>query len=594
MTDFDDDFTVPITAWVAEEQKERQKTEEEQLHAAQREAQKSRHAIRAARARRRIEGERTRLAVRREELREQAESTRPHYIDALSDNIVELKNNRPTLRRSSWEHKVAQQEKILAALTKIQPFVARPLHSPTIVTIATAGTCDVTGIVSLLAKNRPLDTVTVVSLSQRKIFDGTWWVNSHDWLTHLDYMGRGGDISHDGFFPRISGNMYGCNGGVEIEPDLVDNLFAHARTGTLGTTIIIHVGLDEQPKILEKAVNYCDGLLVACDSAPQNLARTVATLQALEKRYQLVSDNAPIIIDGGTSQHKNSMSRLRPTMGSYVFSSDDPYNVDAMVGWSKLMTAVASRQKQAPPITPAFTSLHQDEGVDADLEARYQQQLMIRGGRVSLPTGVASILGGDIPVVEPVFDDDKIAHDISVRTGKRKRRATREAIITSTLIVVVGILIAIAAVVGSYVTSTIDPDAPHGHKDVSSLSDDIINTSVIPTPSDMANNGPSGVNDESDDVAIPRDGYKITYRVKTEGNISAASVTFLDEHNRPRSIAGISTPWEKTLGFSRESTPAVSIATTGEGTVTCSLVKNGKMMEQKSESGSNPQVQCGG
>lgn len=110
-----------------------------------------------------------------------------------------------------------------------------------------------------------------------------------------------------------------------------------------------------------------------------------------------------------------------------------------------------------------------------------------------------------------------------------------------------------------------------------------------PGENSMSRSGSSG-----SEAVVPDGGSRITYKVKSEGDIASASATYVDASGLPVQETGISLPWEITVGAKASVTPNFAVAARGFGTLTCEVTSDGKVVAEKTSTGESPTVNCTG
>lgn len=100
----------------------------------------------------------------------------------------------------------------------------------------------------------------------------------------------------------------------------------------------------------------------------------------------------------------------------------------------------------------------------------------------------------------------------------------------------------------------------------------------------------SGNNDSfsSDDSQSNR----MVYEVEAEGDIQAASVSYIGAAGAAQQETGITLPWTKSMKSSKSVSPHMAVSSTGRGTLTCTITKDGEEISTKTASGESPSVEC--
>lgn len=130
-----------------------------------------------------------------------------------------------------------------------------------------------------------------------------------------------------------------------------------------------------------------------------------------------------------------------------------------------------------------------------------------------------------------------------------------------------------------------------GNPPVSSIHEEI---QADPSSGDGASNDNSNSGGNNSEVEVPKGGSKIKYSVSAEGGISQTAISWIDGDGNQAQDAGASVPWSKTVGMDKGKTSAVAINTSGNGSIKCSIYKNGKLVARDSASGDSPTIQCTG
>lgn len=95
-------------------------------------------------------------------------------------------------------------------------------------------------------------------------------------------------------------------------------------------------------------------------------------------------------------------------------------------------------------------------------------------------------------------------------------------------------------------------------------------------------------------VVVPKGGSKTTYEMTAEGDIKGVSISWLDGNGIPDSQIDASLPFSKTVGMKPSVSPTVKANSSGYGTLTCKIKKNGKTISEQTVSGDSPTIQCEG
>lgn len=618
-----------VTAW------DKRRTLEER-RAKAREAQRQKQqqdrarAIRQQRQERRAgwgeEQKQRRLTIQRQDM----EDTTPAYLVEWEKALDEPPaiNKRESTRRvittdKYWvtpDHKkiLDKSRGLYTQAKKDWEKIQVPIPEPYTIVVLTAGDMKTTGeflyrTVITLGQNRPLDTVTVLDLatvnSIAHVSEPRYRVTSEDYLNHLTMLSQGDtSYTHEMFFPPIgeyTHNVYLCPGGGKVNPDTLPLFYQTVKHGVHPGLTVIHCPVDTRHDLVDPVLAGADSVLVATDTDPKALGTMLATLEkAGQRRGPILAEKLSFagwaLITGEDDTPKGIASKLASTRTAPLYQctvlghvNDYSLGIDGAGYRTLLIDIIRGARRVKAPLPHDTVTLPerlpaQESTISDELDERLQRQIVTRGERTLFPKGLVSLLGTNTTREEETSREIMNKRLIQ-RMKEIEKESTKNTLIISLLIVFVTIAIILTTVITTIVTGGLEPDQPHGMVDSPDAGEPI----NIATVTNKKGEEQTITGVLHDDVDIPKGGYRLTYRVTTTGNIKAASVTYLDEDARQRSQAGIGLPWEKSLGFYPESTPIVSVATTGVGTVTCQIVKNGDTIIQESESGTNPSIQCG-
>lgn len=95
--------------------------------------------------------------------------------------------------------------------------------------------------------------------------------------------------------------------------------------------------------------------------------------------------------------------------------------------------------------------------------------------------------------------------------------------------------------------------------------------------SEGANNENSVPSSENEAPVVTENDSQITYRVTSQGDVEAASVSYIEGKGEAKQKNGIALPsWEETVAVDNESHPYIGISWTGGGTINCEIIKDGQ------------------
>ena len=102
----------------------------------------------------------------------------------------------------------------------------------------------------------------------------------------------------------------------------------------------------------------------------------------------------------------------------------------------------------------------------------------------------------------------------------------------------------------------------------------------------------SSSDDSSDKKSEESDKNSVIYEVKAEGDIKSASVSYINGVGSAEQKTGATLPWTESVDADKSITPHMAVATSGRGTITCTIIKDGETIAEKTSSGDSPGVEC--
>lgn len=96
----------------------------------------------------------------------------------------------------------------------------------------------------------------------------------------------------------------------------------------------------------------------------------------------------------------------------------------------------------------------------------------------------------------------------------------------------------------------------------------------------------------SENVSVPRGGSKISYEIEAEGEVKGVSLSWIDGNGVPDSQVDASLPFKKIVGAKSSVSPMMKANSSGYGTLTCTIKKNGKKIAEETVSGDSPTIEC--
>jgi len=102
--------------------------------------------------------------------------------------------------------------------------------------------------------------------------------------------------------------------------------------------------------------------------------------------------------------------------------------------------------------------------------------------------------------------------------------------------------------------------------------------------SEDSSNDSTPSQEEDTEPVIGDNDSKITYRVTSQGDVDAASISYIEGKGEAEQENGINLPdWEKTVAVDNSSQPYIGISWTGGGTINCEIIKDGENIGTQGE-----------
>lgn len=102
--------------------------------------------------------------------------------------------------------------------------------------------------------------------------------------------------------------------------------------------------------------------------------------------------------------------------------------------------------------------------------------------------------------------------------------------------------------------------------------------------SEDSSNDSTPSQEEDTEPVIGDNDSKITYRVTSQGDVDAASISYIEGKGEAEQKNGINLPdWEKTVAVDNSSQPYIGISWTGGGTINCEIIKDGENIGTQGE-----------
>ena len=115
-----------------------------------------------------------------------------------------------------------------------------------------------------------------------------------------------------------------------------------------------------------------------------------------------------------------------------------------------------------------------------------------------------------------------------------------------------------------------------------SISD--ISNQLSENSSDNTSSSSENSSEQDDSPIISENDSEITYRVSSQGDVDAASVSYIEGKGDAKQQNGIDLPnWEKTVAVDNSSQPYIGISWTGGGTINCEIIKDGQNVGTQGE-----------
>lgn len=115
-----------------------------------------------------------------------------------------------------------------------------------------------------------------------------------------------------------------------------------------------------------------------------------------------------------------------------------------------------------------------------------------------------------------------------------------------------------------------------------SISD--ISNQLSENSSDNTSFSSENSSEQDDSPVVGENDSEITYRVTSQGDVDAASVSYIEGKGDAKQQNGIDLPnWEQTVAVDNSSQPYIGISWTGGGTINCEIIKDGQNIGTQGE-----------
>lgn len=115
-----------------------------------------------------------------------------------------------------------------------------------------------------------------------------------------------------------------------------------------------------------------------------------------------------------------------------------------------------------------------------------------------------------------------------------------------------------------------------------SISD--ISNQLSKDSSDNTSTNTTDSSEQDDAPAVSENDSEITYRVTSQGDVDAASVSYIEGKGDAKQQNGIDLPnWEQTVVVDNSSQPYIGISWTGGGNINCEIIKDGQNIGTQGE-----------
>lgn len=201
--------------------------------------------------------------------------------------------------------------------------------------------------------------------------------------------------------------------------------------------------------------------------------------------------------------------------------------------------------------------------------------------------------------------DDSLPDDISLINEPQDFReeprtsAGDSSIVSKSFLVslAVVVLVAAAGILTSLVLSSDveEVSARHGNnrpgvgtplESAQAESPELGNESPTPSPTQQEDNSGDAGGD------VPEGGSLVSYDISTEGDIAEVSLSYIGKNGEAQSLSGVDLPWSTDVGLEEGIKPIIKANSRGHGTVTCSILVDGKQVKTNSQAGDSPSVSC--
>lgn len=84
----------------------------------------------------------------------------------------------------------------------------------------------------------------------------------------------------------------------------------------------------------------------------------------------------------------------------------------------------------------------------------------------------------------------------------------------------------------------------------------------------------------------------VRYELTADKGIERASLSYIGSGGKPASATNVTMPWSKSVEVEDGYSPLIRVNTSGSGTLTCVIVKDGTQVAKETVSGDNPSITC--
>lgn len=185
---------------------------------------------------------------------------------------------------------------------------------------------------------------------------------------------------------------------------------------------------------------------------------------------------------------------------------------------------------------------------------------------------------------EPLESDIQIPIEKAADPGDSDKTKKIAQVVFGSL----GAVIAIALLIIAFNPKEQVPEVKQGQSIIAGEQIDNSKRNSNPAPTQTKATTPSS----DTNVAVPRGGSKITYEITAEGDIKGVSLSWMDGNGIPDSQIDATLPFSKTIGARASVSPMMKANSSGYGTLTCKIKKNGKTINEQTISGDSPSIEC--